>query len=135
MTFSVTDALSSVTVGEPVTLHITLSNNTSSTITGTFATDSYTFTTLDPLLFENSIVQDSEGHSISTNGSTDFPASKPDRVLVTLNRGQSFAATLIYTFTRADTYTVSPGVANLAYPSYATPSYKSAGPLTITVHS
>lgn len=135
LTFSVTEDKASVAVGEPVTLHITLANNTSASIAGTFASDAYGFNTLDPLLFKNSIVQDAEGHYISANGSTDSPASKLYNVPVTLLPGQSFAATLVYTFTRADTYTVSPGVANPTYPYYATPSYKSAGPLTVTVHS
>lgn len=134
MTFSVSEDKTTAAVGEPVTLHIALTNNTSSTIMGTFATASYGFTALDPLLFENSIVQDSKGKYIATNGSTDLPASKSDVVPVTFAPGQSFAATLVYTFTRADTYTVQPSVANLAYQSFSAESYKNPGPLTITVH-
>ena len=135
LTFSVTEDKASAAVGEPVTLHVTLSNNTASAITGTFASDANDFTTLGPLLFNNSVIQDAEGHYISTNGSTDIPASKMYNVPVALMPGRSLTATLVYTFTRTDTYTVSQAVANLRYPTYAPPSYKSADPLTITVHT
>ena len=135
LTFSVTEDKASAAVGEPVTLHVTLSNNTASAITGTFASDANDSTTLGPLLFNNSVIQDAEGHYISTNGSTDIPASKMYNVPVALMPGRSLTATLVYTFTRTDTYTVSQAVANLRYPTYAPPSYKSADPLTITVHT
>ena len=134
LTFSVTEDKATAAVGEPVTLHIALTNTTSATITDTFATDSFGFTTLDPLLF-NSIVEDAEGHDISTNGSTVIPASKPTTVLVTVAPGQTFASTMVYTFVRADTYKVSPGIASIVYPSYAPGGYINPGPLTITVHS
>ena len=135
LTFSVTADKATAAVGEPVTLHIALSNNTSDTITGTFAGDSSGSPTLDPLLFKNTIAQDSAGHYISTDGSTDLPVSKLVRVSVSLAPGQSLSSTLVYTFTRADTYAVSPVVANVAYPTYFPGGYVSAGPLTITVHS
>ena len=135
LTFSVSEDKATAAVGEPVTLHITLTNNTSAPITGTFATDSFGFTTLDPLLFKSSIVQDAEANYISTTGSIDSPATKFNRVDVTVAPGQSFASTLIYTFTRPDTYKVMSGLANLAYPDYVSPSYPKAGPLTIIVHS
>ena len=134
LTFSVTEDKATAAIGEPVTLHIALTNTTSATITDTFATDSFGFTTLDPLLF-NSIVEDAEGHVISTNGSTITPTSKPTRVLVTVAPGQTFASTMVYTFVRADTYKVSPGVASIVYPSYFPGGYINPGPLTITVHS
>ena len=133
LTFSVSEDKAVAAMGEPVTLHIVLANKTPATITGTFAGNSYGFTTLDPLLFENSIVFDSEGHDIGTDGNTTLPASKGDRVPLTLAPGQSFVATLVYTFTRADTYTVSPAVSNLMYQSFSAVNYKNAGPLTITV--
>ena len=61
--------------------------------------------------------------------------SKLVRVSISLASGQSLSTTLVYTFTRADTYTASLVVANVAYPSYFPGGYVSAGPLTITVHS
>ena len=130
LTFSVTEDKSTAAIGEPVTIHIALTNHTSGFIFANYAGFSNGSYTLDPLLFRTILVQDSSGHYINFDGSTITTMVSPTlRLATSFAPGQSYDTTLMYTFNRADTYTITATTRDLDLPDFSR-----AGPLTVTVH-
>lgn len=118
-----------IRVGQSVTVKTVLSNNTKSVLYGEFAGDDYALPTLDPILFKATMVEDSQKHGINEDGSPAMIYSPLLNVPVTLGPGQSISSTRVYTFTRADTYTVA-----AILKDHFVNDFTIVGPLTVIVH-
>ena len=128
-TFMVSEDKDNIAVGQSVTIKAVLVNNTGSPISGEFAGNNYYLPTLDPLLSLNTLVEDSSLHGINLDGSPASPYTVTMFVPVTLKPGQSLVSTRVYTFTRADTYTV-----NYVLQNHQIDGFTETKKLTITVH-
>ena len=130
LTLSITEDKAGAAVGEPVTLHVALTNRTPGPIKATFAGTAFGSPKLDPLLVPPALVQDSAGQAVGPDGGPAPPASAPPyRVAIVLASGQSLASTQVYRFTRPGPYTAVAGVRDVDLPGET-----DAGPLTVTVH-
>lgn len=128
-TFTLIIDKNDISVGQSVTVKTVLSNTTKKTLYGEFAGDAYYLPTLDPILFKDTIVRDSQQHGINEDGSLSTPYTVLLNVPVTLSPGQSISSTRVYTFTRADTYIAYPGLKD-----HFVDGFTQAGPLKIVVH-